>query len=262
MITISRPRRRLASARGMANLIAQVDMPETTGHVYVLRDPRDSTPRYVGVTLQLPAKRLQQHVTAGRSMRHLPVARWIGSLLKAGLEPVMEVLPSAGDPYEVEVVTIAAYRALGYPLLNVTPGGRGGGIGPKSDEHAARIGDAHRGRKKPPRTSEWRAAHAAKMTGRRRPDEVKRKISATHQERRVLISKTCKCGTEFQVIPSRVDRVNWCGPQCPARPDGTACRNGHLWTPENTRLYHGTKYCIECDRARGRGRTRKRGAHV
>lgn len=205
----------------MANLIAQVNMPEPTGHVYVLRDPRDPTPRYVGVTLQHPDRRLQQHLTAGRSMRHLPVARWVGSLLKSGVTPVMELLPVAGDPYEAEVATIEVYRALGYPLLNLTPGGRGGGIGPKSAEHVARIAAALQGKKKPPRTPEWRVAHAAKLAGRERSDETKGKIRAAHIARRVLVAKTCRCGVTFQVIPSRADRINWCGSACPVRPSRT-----------------------------------------
>lgn len=221
MITTSRPRRQLSLTRGVANLIAQVDMSETTGYVYVLRDPRNPTPRYVGVTRQSPGRRLQQHVTAGRSMRHLPVARWVGSLLKEGLRPVMEVVSTTSDPYGVEVITIAAYRALGYPLLNLARGGRGGGLGPKTAEHAARIGAAQRGGKKPPRTPEWRASHSAKLTGRKHSDEVKAKISAGHMRDRVLISKTCKCGAEFQVIPSRVERINWCSPHCPIRPPDT-----------------------------------------
>lgn len=203
MIVTTRPRRLFHQARGVDNLIAQVDMSESTGHVYVLRDPRDPTPRYVGVTFQRPGRRLRQHVSAGRSMRHLPVARWVGSLLKVGLEPVMEVLPDTGDPYAVEIATIALYRTLGYPLLNLTPGGAGGGIGPKSIEHSANISAALRGRRAPERTPEWRAAHSAKMTGRTIPTEVRQKISAGRLRHQILITKICKCGTTYQVIPSR-----------------------------------------------------------
>lgn len=36
------------------------------------------------------------------------------------------------------------------------------------------------------------------------------------------------------------------------------CKHGHTWTSETTRMYDGVRYCIECERERGRRRTAER----
>lgn len=190
------------------------------GIVYGLLDPRDHALRYVGVTTGPPKRRLDQHLTAGRRGERLPVAKWVGKLLTLEMRPSMVILSRFSgkeDPYDAEVELIARYRAAGMRLLNVTPGGRGGGVGPKSSEHRARISASNKGRKHPERSAEWRAAHAAKLRGRPRSAETKEKIREAHARRRVLVTKVCACGSEFQVIPSRVDRTKYCGPACAAK---------------------------------------------
>jgi hypothetical protein len=189
--------------------------------VYALIDPRTDLPRYVGVTFQTPARRLSQHLTAGKAKRPYPVAMWISKLLGLGLQPQLRVVRESDDPefdpWALEVETITAYRAAGHDLLNVAPGGIGGGIGPKSAQHAANISAGLKGRPAPPRTPEWRAAHSAKLTGRKRSAETCRRISEAHQQRRVLVDKTCPCGNSFKVIPSRVDRSHYCATDCHAK---------------------------------------------
>jgi ribosome-binding protein aMBF1 (putative translation factor) len=191
------------------------------GMVYALMDPRNHKPRYVGVTLQHPTKRLGQHIAAGRANAHLPVARWINSLLRDGVEPAMVWIskyePLDRDPYESEAELIERFRGFGHDLLNLTPGGRGGGLGPKSAQHRANISAGLKGKPAPPRTAEWRASHSAKMTGKKHGAETRERMREAQRRRRVLVTKTCECGAEYKVIPSRVDRNVYCGADCPKK---------------------------------------------
>jgi hypothetical protein len=156
-------------------------------YVYTLRDPRvPDAVRYVGVTQGTLERRLRQHVSTRNSPR-TPVAHWIAKLDREGVQPIilaeMVLWREGGSPYDFEPVYIEKYRRLGHALLNVTPGGRGGGIGPKSAEHRARISAALKGRKAPERTPEWRAAHAEKLRGRRHSEETRAKMSAAAKAR-------------------------------------------------------------------------------
>jgi len=191
------------------------------GVVYALYDPRTLEPRYVGATANNdPTPRLRHHLSAARRGARLPVAQWIAKLLREGVEPHMWVLSRWQAPdrdvYDLEVEMIERFTSYGHRLLNLTPGGRGGGIGPKSPEHRARISAALKGRKAPPRSAEWRAAHAAKLTGRTQSEATSAKKRATAARRRaeMLVVKTCRCGNEFSVLPSRVDRKKYCSPEC------------------------------------------------
>lgn len=193
------------------------------GFVYALIDPRDHQPRYVGVTFHKdPSRRLKQHIYAGRHGHHLPVSRWIGGLIKIGLEPTMMWIGrwDDRDAYDVEIDMITRFRSYGHRLLNVTTGGLGGGTQPKSAEHRAKIGAAHKGLKKRPRTPEENAAHAAKLIGRTHSDVTRAKMRDAQARKRVLVAKTCKCGTIFYVLPSRVGRSHWCKIDCPAKTRG------------------------------------------
>lgn len=191
------------------------------GVVYALCDPRTLEPRYVGATANNdPTPRLQHHLSAARRGAKRPVAKWVATLLQEGVTPHMWVLSRWQAPdrdvYDLEIEMIERFTSYGHRLLNLTPGGRGGGIGPKSPRHRARISAALKGRQAPPRTAEWRAAHAAKLTGRKHSDDTRAKMRATQARRRaeMLVVKTCSCGTEFSVLPSRVDRKKYCGPEC------------------------------------------------
>lgn len=77
--------------------------------------------------------------------------------------------------------------------------------------------------------------------------------------------KTCArvgCHNTFQV---KGNKTKYCSPQCANtewkrrkhnhRPQiGVVCRNGHIRTPENTRIYGGKTRCLECQAAYSRRR--------
>lgn len=97
--------------------------------IYGLRCPLANTIRYIGKTKE-PARRLKAHIRGRGGMRtqHQHCARWIRALLKRGLEPSMEILHEVApdESWEVaEAKYIAAYRAAGYHLTNLTSGGQG-----------------------------------------------------------------------------------------------------------------------------------------
>ena len=94
--------------------------------IYVLIDPRDQRPRYIGRSRD-PAARLRAHVRGGGH----GIARraWLAELHQLGLSPSLEVLER---PRGV-VATIRAEqrwvdlgRQLGWPLVNRKGGARGG----------------------------------------------------------------------------------------------------------------------------------------
>lgn len=176
------------------------------GIVYVLCDPRPNVEHrrfYIGVTNRAdPRTRLREHIWESRNTRATPKQRWVGKITDAGLKPHMFKLDYAPvDKPELlaerEIFWIARYAELGLELVNAAPGGEGR-HGPLSDVTKAKMSasrkgrkftDAHRaamsaaqkGRKKPPRSTEWCAAHAAKMRGRKHTTETKAKISAAHR---------------------------------------------------------------------------------
>lgn len=92
---------------------------EQTFAIYVLLDPRDKRPRYIGRSVN-PAARTAAHASSGGGHG---VARraWLGELRALGLSPVCEVL-------ELPRGVVATIRAeqrwvdlgfrLGWPLLN------------------------------------------------------------------------------------------------------------------------------------------------
>lgn len=89
--------------------------------VYVLRCPKTKAIRYVGVTKN-PKNRLEGHLRERR--RKNPKVRWVQKLLRAGLEPIMEIVEETLTWEEAEIRWIANLRSGGCDLLNVSPGGR------------------------------------------------------------------------------------------------------------------------------------------
>lgn len=95
-------------------------------HVYLLRDPRDNAPRYVGVTEMAPKDRAHRHVSqalqASRRKSQGPKDAWIIELLGAQLRPVVDVVErvettraDAGVRERAWIVRLTAERAA---LLN------------------------------------------------------------------------------------------------------------------------------------------------
>ena len=89
-----------------------------TGTVYGLRDPRDSTTRYVGETTRTLPTRLSGHLSGGHSLR---VRAWIKELRNAGLKPeiypIREGVP-ARELLAVEREEITRIIFAGGTLLN------------------------------------------------------------------------------------------------------------------------------------------------
>lgn len=95
--------------------------------IYVLRDPRDSSIRYVGKTIN-PDKRLKGHIWES-SKTNTHKANWIKSLLSIGLKPTIKVIEECSDNEweEKEKYYIALYKEqYGKLLTNGTSGGEGG----------------------------------------------------------------------------------------------------------------------------------------
>ncbi len=91
--------------------------------VYSLEDPRDSDIYYVGQSTD-PEKRLGQHITEARSgrMDNRALCRWLLSLDRLGLRPVLNIEVECRSPYEADVEeqrTIHHYGRLYPDLLNL-----------------------------------------------------------------------------------------------------------------------------------------------
>src|SRR5579859_5569614 len=85
--------------------------------LYALRHPITREVRYVGKTVYLPERRLTYHLRSAKSDRaHLPSARWLAKLLRAGSRAEIEVLEIV-SPREAwaerEKYWIAFFRAQG-----------------------------------------------------------------------------------------------------------------------------------------------------
>lgn len=176
--------------------------------IYGLCDPRpghNPAIRYVGQTVQSPYVRLAAHCSQAKNpaRRKLPSSCWIGKMLDEGVRPIVVMLAYVHPDeqieklHEAEIFWIDHLRSRGFSLLNIAPGGEGR-RGPVSDEgkrnmsiagkgrvfteaHRAAMSAAGKGRKHPPRTPEWRAAHSAKMMGHACSEETRAKMSAAQK---------------------------------------------------------------------------------
>lgn len=92
--------------------------------IYLLIDPQDNRPRYVGITSYSVLRRICGH----RNEKRLrPSDKWLISLKSLGLKPIVKILAVVEDHmrFEEERKFIAYYRNLYPDLLNVTEGGEG-----------------------------------------------------------------------------------------------------------------------------------------
>lgn len=118
--------------------------------IYVLEDPREpGNIRYVGQTQSLPQRFSNYKRKAlGKRLRQDNDALydWLKHLWLQGVEPMMRVLrqTTKESANELEIKAIAGYRKLGFLLFNLTDGGSGKGLVPRS-----------KGKKLPPRSKEW-----------------------------------------------------------------------------------------------------------
>jgi hypothetical protein len=98
------------------------------GVVYALIDPRVGTPRYVGKTVQMPERRLAEHLRDARAGKNpARVYRWIRSLERDGVRPEILVIEHGpADLNDAERRCIRVFRDAGVDLVNHTEGGDGG----------------------------------------------------------------------------------------------------------------------------------------
>jgi hypothetical protein len=165
-------------------------------YIYLLLDPFDMKPRYVGQTRN-PTRRLYHHL---RDKRDTPKRHWLDGLAIWGVDPIIEVIAviDPGDADEEERFWIAGLLERGYHLTNATSGGDGhftlsasarakiakanAGL-VRTPEFRARVSEVSLERwKDPVARAEMIARSAAARTGLRRgprPEEERAKISAT-----------------------------------------------------------------------------------
>ncbi len=92
--------------------------------VYVLSDPRDGRPRYVGTTLD-PRNRRAVHVNRAKRGERMEKDLWVASLLADGVRLDLTVVERVAPPYTegractAEARWIARLMRAGAPLLNV-----------------------------------------------------------------------------------------------------------------------------------------------
>lgn len=90
-------------------------------HIYVLRDPRDNSVRYVGQTIN-PRRRRWQHLNP-KTPKH-PVAHWAKKMRSIGMTVLFELIDScSGCGDDLERKWIKSFREQGARLYNLTDGG-------------------------------------------------------------------------------------------------------------------------------------------
>lgn len=118
--------------------------------VYTLSDPRTGAVRYVGKTCHSLKQRLKEHMLPKNLKAHTYKNCWLRLLKGNELRPLIEVVEVAGEEVdEAERFWIAQFRAWGFDLTNATDGGEGTtGLKrkPRTAEHRANLGAAHRGK--------------------------------------------------------------------------------------------------------------------
>lgn len=93
--------------------------------VYALIDPRDRTPRYVGITAGTINARVRRHMRRARAGSALYVSCWLRGLLASGVLPGVIELECVADDHasEAEREWIGYLRFVGASLTNLTDGG-------------------------------------------------------------------------------------------------------------------------------------------
>jgi len=96
--------------------------------IYLLIDPRNNEPKYIGQTRCSLKQRLQGHLQFSKSNGNKNKnSSWINSLIKINLKPIIEEIDSCDSfekSNELEKFWISYYKFLGCNLKNSTSGGR------------------------------------------------------------------------------------------------------------------------------------------
>jgi len=134
--------------------------------IYKLLDPDTKEVRYVGKTVQTLKKRLSGHITRSKYNRSAHVSCWIHSLIQNGKKPIIELIEECENWVKREQYYIAKFPNL----CNHSIGGESGMLGYiPTQEHRDKI--------------------ANKLKGKKRPDNVRKKISEGHKGK-IISQKT------------------------------------------------------------------------
>lgn len=135
--------------------------------IYFLKDPTNPIKGYVGKSVN-PNRRFRAHLKAPENCRR---TNWIRSLQAKGTLPELEMLAQVPevDAAQWEMDYIAAFKSLGFDLVNGTPGG---------DGVRGRFGEKHPLFGKTP-SVETRAKISASLTGKKQSDETRQKRSCS-----------------------------------------------------------------------------------
>lgn len=96
--------------------------------IYILVDPRDSTPRYVGQSTDSEI-RLKQHINQ-REHEFTEKAKWIRDLVRLGMKPRTQVLETCENCFAADLAEkrwIKYFIERNVPLFNLAAGGRSWG---------------------------------------------------------------------------------------------------------------------------------------
>lgn len=230
-------------------------------NIYALADPRTNTIRYIGVTKLPLSYRLSGHIRASRWGEKTYKAAWIRELLALNLKPIIKLVEETEDR-DRECYWIAKFRADGCKLVNTTDGGEGGnGL-----------------------SLEARQRISLKLTGRKRPDEVKRRISEAHKGKQIpesareksrqaqLGKKRGPLSEETKAKMSLSKKGHGVSEETrkklsdkmmgrAVKPRSTHCPNGHPYTSEHVFInIRGAQECKTCRAERDRLRYQKQKA--
>ena len=97
---------------------------DTMVKIYVLKDPRNNSVRYVGATISTLKKRLTGHIWDARHLSGTRKINWINQLLELGLKPIIELIEETEDWIIREKYWVAYYKQR-TELVNTTSGGEG-----------------------------------------------------------------------------------------------------------------------------------------
>lgn len=111
----------------MLFVIGEIFICMRTIYIYSLKDPETNEIRYIGKTTNIKT-RLKAHITRSKHNTYHS-ARWVQSVIKRGLKPIIELVEECTEDnwVEREKHWIAYYRER-FDLTNVLDGGEGGFI--------------------------------------------------------------------------------------------------------------------------------------
>lgn len=93
-----------------------------TQKIYVLKDPRNGEPRYVGITQTSLTSRLSGHACFSERFKDTAKSKWIRELYELGLKPIIELIaeyPTREAALIGEADWIHKASKMGVRLLNV-----------------------------------------------------------------------------------------------------------------------------------------------